>query len=54
MSDGYIVSEILTNKSNKTIKPFAVMISTLKKLVTSAYASLIFCGARRRNSHSVV
>lgn len=42
VSDGYIVSERLTNKSNKTIKPFAVLVATLKKLVASAYASLIF------------
>jgi len=42
VSDGYIVSERLTNKSNKTIKPFAVLVATLKKLVVSAYASLIF------------
>lgn len=42
VSDGYIVSAQLVNKSNKTIRPFAVMVATLKKLVTSAYASLIF------------
>lgn len=42
VSDGYIVSAQLVNKSNKTIRPFAVLVATLKKLVTSAYASLIF------------
>lgn len=38
----YICSAVVTNKSGKVIRDFAVSVSTLKKLVTQAFASLIF------------
>lgn len=38
----YLCSAIVTNKSGKTVRDFAVSVTTLKKLVTQAFASLIF------------
>lgn len=37
----YSISAIIPNKSGKQIKDFAVLVSTLKKLITNAFASLI-------------
>lgn len=38
----YVVSQVIANKSGKTIDEFSVSLTILKKLVTNAYASLIF------------
>lgn len=38
----YLCSAVVTNKSGKTVRDFAVSVTTLKKLVTQAFASLIF------------
>lgn len=38
----YLCTAVVTNKSGKTVRNFAVSVSTLKKLVTQAFASLIF------------
>ena len=37
----YAIVAKVSNKSGKQVKPFAVLVSTLKKLVTNAFASLI-------------
>ena len=38
----YKVSTLISNKSGKSIKTFCTLVSTLKKLVTNSYSSLIF------------
>jgi hypothetical protein len=38
----YICEAVVTNKSGKKVRDFAVSVTTLKKLVTQAFASLIF------------
>jgi len=38
----HIVAVKVANKSGKTIRPFTILISTLKKLVINAYSSLVF------------
>lgn len=37
----YVCSMIVANKSNKTMKPFAVSVANLKKITASAYASVV-------------
>lgn len=49
----YVVCHKVANKSNKLMKPFAVSVSTLKKLVTNAFASLVFVQSENEVSIAV-